>query len=83
MTSPFDDPDASYLVLVNALGQYSLWPGFAQVPAGWRIARGRGSRDECLAYVDRVWTDQRPPAPAAAAPAPTAAAPDGREVVAP
>ncbi|WP_316529584.1 MbtH family protein [Kitasatospora brasiliensis] len=60
MTSPFDDPDAVYFVLVNALGQYSLWPAFAQVPPGWRVVFGRGSRRECLAYVDRVWTDQRP-----------------------
>lgn len=67
MTSPFDDPDAPYLVLVNPLGQYSLWPAFAQVPAGWRVVHGRGAREECLAYVDRVWTDQRPPGPVPAA----------------
>ncbi|MEU3567842.1 MbtH family protein [Kitasatospora sp. NPDC036755] len=74
MTSPFDDPDARYLVLVNPLGQYSLWPAFAQVPPGWRTAHGQGTRDECLAYVDRVWTDQRPPG--------TVTAADGREVAA-
>ena len=25
-TNPFEDPDATYLVLVNHEGQYSLWP---------------------------------------------------------
>ncbi|GAA3045984.1 MbtH family protein [Kitasatospora sp. NPDC006786] len=75
MTSPFDDPDASYLVLVNTLGQYSLWPAFARTPAGWRIAHGPGARDECLEYIDRVWSDQRPPGPVTAT--------NGKEVAAP
>jgi MbtH protein len=60
MTNPFDDPDAVFLALVNPQGQYSLWPAFAQMPTGWRIARGEGSRAECLEYIDGVWTDQRP-----------------------
>ncbi|MET8540619.1 MbtH family protein [Kitasatospora sp. NPDC004799] len=77
MTSPFDDPDAAYLVLVNPRGQYSLWPAFAQVPPGWRVAFGQGARDECLAFVDRTWTDQRPPAGA------PVTATNGKEVAAP
>lgn len=66
MTNPFDDPDADYLVLVNPQGQYSLWPAFAQLPAGWRIAHGRGTRDECLDYIDGAWTVQVPRKPVAA-----------------
>jgi uncharacterized protein YbdZ (MbtH family) len=26
MTNPFEDPDAGYVVLVNAEEQHSLWP---------------------------------------------------------
>jgi MbtH protein len=26
MTNPFDDENATYVVLVNQEGQYSLWP---------------------------------------------------------
>ncbi|MBL3671384.1 MbtH family protein [Streptomyces sp. M2CJ-2] len=66
MTNPFDDPDADYLALVNPQGQYSLWPAFAQLPVGWRIAHGEGTRDECLDYIDGAWTDQRPPNPVTA-----------------
>lgn len=55
MTNPFDDPDARYLALVNAQGRYSLWPVFAQVPAGWTVARGEGSRQECLEFIDKAW----------------------------
>ncbi|GAA4197882.1 MbtH family protein [Streptosporangium oxazolinicum] len=60
MTNPFDDEDASFLVLVNAEGQHSLWPAFADVPAGWEIAHGADSRAGCLAYVESSWTDMRP-----------------------
>lgn len=60
MPNPFEDLDASYLVLVNDEGQHSLWPVFAEVPAGWTAAFGPDARQECLDYVERTWTDLRP-----------------------
>jgi MbtH protein len=60
MTNPFEDPDATYLVLINDEGQHSLWPATIDVPAGWTVVRDRGSRDECLDYVNENWTDMRP-----------------------
>jgi MbtH protein len=60
MTNPFEDENGSYLVLVNDEGQYSLWPGFVDVPAGWRICHPAASRQDCLEYVERTWTDMRP-----------------------
>jgi MbtH protein len=60
MTNPFEDRDGTYLVLVNHEGQHSLWPGFAEVPAGWQVVSGPGSRDACLEYVNENWTDLRP-----------------------
>lgn len=60
MNNPFEDPDATYLVLVNDEGQHSLWPEFADVPAGWQLAHGPDSRDGCLDYVQWNWTDMRP-----------------------
>jgi uncharacterized protein YbdZ (MbtH family) len=60
MTNPFDDPDGTFLVLVNAEGQYSLWPEFADVPSGWTAAFGPGSRNGCLAHITENWTDLRP-----------------------
>lgn len=35
MTNPFEREDGSYHVLVNAEGQYSLWPAYLDVPDGW------------------------------------------------
>jgi uncharacterized protein YbdZ (MbtH family) len=60
MTNPFEDPDGRYYVLVNDEDQHSLWPAFADVPAGWTIAFGEDSRDACLTYVEANWTDLRP-----------------------
>jgi MbtH protein len=60
MTNPFDRQDGTYLVLVNAEAQYSLWPQQAPVPAGWSVAYGPAGRDASLAYVEATWTDMRP-----------------------
>ncbi|MFJ5063707.1 MbtH family protein [Streptomyces nigra] len=59
-TNPFDDDEGRFLVLVNDEGQHSLWPSFAEVPAGWVVAFGEDSRQACLDYVDAHWTDLRP-----------------------
>ena len=59
-TNPFEDEDGRYLVLVNDEGQHSLWPAFAEVPAGWLVTFGEDSRAACLAYVEQNWTDMRP-----------------------
>ncbi|WP_335979262.1 YqcI/YcgG family protein [Streptomyces sp. CA2R106] len=50
----------SHLVLVNDEGQSSLWPAAVPVPPHWHPTGVRGSREACLAYVVRVWTDMRP-----------------------
>ncbi|GGU32521.1 MbtH family protein [Lentzea flava] len=60
MTNPFENDDHRFLVLVNDEGQHSLWPAFAEVPAGWRVAFGEDSRQACLAHVEENWTDLRP-----------------------
>jgi len=60
MTNPFEDPDGTYVVLVNDEGQHSLWPSFVAVPAGWTVAHEESSRGACLDYVNANWTDMRP-----------------------
>jgi len=60
MTNPFEDPDGTYVVLVNDEGQHSIWPSFVDVPAGWTVAYGEGSRNACLDFVNESWTDMRP-----------------------
>lgn len=50
MSNPFEDESAPYHVLVNAENQYSVWPEFADVPAGWDIVLTADS-EECLDFV--------------------------------
>jgi uncharacterized protein YbdZ (MbtH family) len=59
-TNPFDDENGRFYALVNDEEQYSLWPAFAEVPAGWRVALGAAGRQECLQFVEDTWTDMRP-----------------------
>lgn len=49
-----------YLVLINHEEQYSLWPSYKPIPAGWKIVFEEHTKEECLVYVDSVWTDMRP-----------------------
>lgn len=49
-----------YLVLVNHEEQYSLWPSYKPIPAGWRAVDKERTKEECLAYIEEVWTDMRP-----------------------
>lgn len=60
MANPFDNEDGVFYALVNDEGQYSLWPTFADVPAGWEIAFGEDTRKACLDYIEETWTDMRP-----------------------
>lgn len=51
---------SEYKVVMNAEGQYSLWPYQRANPVGWDEAGKTGSRDDCLDYIADVWTDLRP-----------------------
>jgi MbtH protein len=54
------DENDRYEVLRNDEDQYSLWLVGLDVPAGWQRVGKEGTREECSAYVDEVWTDMRP-----------------------
>ncbi len=60
MSNPFDDADGVFLVLVNHENQHSLWPNFADIPAGWSKVFGPSDRAACLEYIEEHWTDMRP-----------------------
>jgi MbtH protein len=60
MSNPFDDPNGTFLVLVNAENQHSLWPDFAEIPTGWQAVHGPAPRQGCIDYIEQHWTDMRP-----------------------
>ena len=49
-----------YKVVVNHDDQYSIWPADRENALGWNDAGKTGTRAECLAYIEMVWTDMRP-----------------------
>jgi len=55
-----DDDSIAYTVVINDEEQYSLWFADRDLPAGWKSVGTVGPKAECLAYVDRLWTDMRP-----------------------
>ncbi len=56
----FDDEEMIFRVVVNHEEQYSIWPEYKNIPAGWREVGKTGTRKECLDYIETVWTDMRP-----------------------
>ena len=56
----FDDETIPFHVVINHEEQYSIWPTALDLPAGWREAGFTGTKAECLAHIDVVWTDMRP-----------------------
>jgi MbtH protein len=58
---PEEEEDTrTYTVVVNDEEQYSIWLADRELPAGWHEAGKSGSKQECLAYIETVWTDMRP-----------------------
>jgi MbtH protein len=57
LSNPLEGEATEYVVVVNHEEQYSLWPGFREVPAGWTAVGPKGSRAECLAWIEENWTD--------------------------
>jgi len=60
MSSSVSPSEATYEVLVNQEGQYSIWPAPKALPEGWTKAGKQGPKDACLAFISEVWTDMRP-----------------------
>jgi MbtH protein len=60
MSTSEQSPERQYSVVINHEEQYSIWFTDRPIPAGWRPAEKTGTKAECLAYIDEVWTDMRP-----------------------
>ena len=55
-----EDDDRLYTVIINHEEQYSIWLADRELPAGWKAVGKTGTRQECLDYIEEVWTDMRP-----------------------
>jgi MbtH protein len=55
-----EEDTRTYKVVVNHEEQYSIWFAEREAPAGWREVGVTGSKADCLAHIEKVWTDMRP-----------------------
>lgn len=57
-----DEPEDEtvYKVVVNHEEQYSIWAADRENPPGWTDAGRSGSKAECMAWIQEIWTDMRP-----------------------
>jgi MbtH protein len=55
-----NDASNTYKVVVNDEEQYSIWFADREPPAGWSTVGKEGPKEDCLAYIEQVWTDMRP-----------------------
>ena len=60
--SAWDDAEDTriYKVVINHEEQYSIWPADRENPLGWNDVGKSGTKQECLSYIEEVWTDMRP-----------------------
>jgi len=55
-----EEDNRIYNVVINDEEQYSIWLADRENALGWRNEGKSGTKSECLAYIDEVWTDMRP-----------------------
>lgn len=60
MNNNFTIDGSNFKVLINAEGQYSIWPSGKAIPDGWTDAGFAGPKAECALYIDQNWLDMRP-----------------------
>lgn len=52
--------EPTYRVVRNDEEQYSIYRADRDLPAGWLALPVEGTREECLAAINELWTDMRP-----------------------
>ncbi|MFD3430936.1 aminotransferase class I/II-fold pyridoxal phosphate-dependent enzyme [Nocardia fluminea] len=50
----------TFLVVINAEEQYSIWNARRAIPIGWTPTGYAGTESACLEHIGTVWTDLRP-----------------------
>ena len=55
-----EDDGKIYSVVINHEEQYSVWFADREVPMGWKAVGKTGTKQECMEYIEEVWTDMRP-----------------------
>ena len=56
----FDSDTTQFQVVINAEEQYSIWPDYKALPAGWTAIGFSGDTATCLSHIQKAWNDLRP-----------------------
>lgn len=59
-TDPDREDTTIYKVVVNHEEQYSIWPEYKVTRLAGATPERVGTKAECLAYIEQLWTDMRP-----------------------
>jgi MbtH protein len=54
------DSEERYVVVINQDEQYSIWRAHLEIPEGWTRVGEEGSKESCLKFIGKTWTDMRP-----------------------
>ena len=54
------EDDTVYMVIMDREEQYRIWPSDRPLPFGWEATSKQGTQQECIDYIEEVWTDRRP-----------------------
>src|SRR4051794_3945363 len=54
------DKNTLYNVVIDIEERFSIWPKEQRIPPYWKGEGFNGTKQECLDYIQRVWTDMRP-----------------------
>lgn len=57
MTSPFDDENVTFIVLINQEDQFLFCLRRSTCLNGWSVVHHADSRKACLDFIKRNWTD--------------------------
>lgn len=65
MSEPFDSGSSpqdgrTHQVVVNDEGQFSIWLVQRALPAGWYRVGPQRTKEHCLAFIAKAWTDITP-----------------------
>ena len=55
-----EEDNTVYKVVINHEEQYSIWPVDRENALGWNDVGKEGPKQDCLDYINEVWTDMRP-----------------------
>ena len=55
-----ENPYKEYKVVISLEKQYSMWPTCKKIPFGWKETGKIGNQQECLVFINEIWTDLKP-----------------------